>query len=354
MSGIRRAGAIALGAALVLSLAACGNTNAADEVAGGGAGTGATGDNIVITYNSPEQWGNFGNVLREFTADTGIQAPNDPKNSGQTLAALQAEKAAPVADVAYTGIAFADQLSQGGLIQPSTPAGVENIPADLKAADGSWYTVHTGTVAFIVNTDYLDGAPVPQSWDDLLKPEYQGKVGYLDPSQAAVGYSVATAANLAHGGDLDNWEHGLEYLSKLKDNGAVTPAQTATAKVSQGEIPILVDTDFNGYQLRDEGVNVEVVIPSDGSLQIPYVVAKVAGAPHGDNADKLLDFYFSEKGQSLFAEGYMRPVIGDIPAAMADKMLPAADYERAATIDYLKQGAVQADFVEQFTSRVGQ
>lgn len=335
-----------LGVATV-ALAACGNTNAADEVAGGDSGS------MVITYNSPEQWGNFGEVHSEFTAQTGINAPNDPKNSGQALAALQAEQSAPVADVVYVGIAFADQLAQADLIDASEPAGAEAVPDDLKSPDGLWHTVHTGTVAFIVNRAHLDGAEVPTSWADLLRPEYRGKIGYLDPSQAAVGYSVATAANIARGGTLDNWEPGLDYLARLRDNGAVTPAQTATSRVAQGEIPILIDTDFNGYQLRDEGADVDIVIPDEGSLQIPYVVAKVKGAPNSDNADTLLDFYFSDTGQGLFAKGYMRPVIGEIPPAMADTMLPEADYERAATIDYRRQGEVQSSFIEEFNNRVG-
>lgn len=341
---------LSITAALSLTLlAACGNTDAGNETANA-----KSGDQSVITYNTPEKWGNYGEVLKVFTDETGIKAPNDPKNSGQTLAALQAEKDAPVADVAYVGIAFANQLAEAELIEASEPKNVDQIPDDLKDADGRWYTVHTGTVAFLVNEDHLDGAPVPKSWADLLKPEYEGKVGYLDPTQAAVGYSVATAANEALGGSLDDWGPGLDYLKKLKANGAVTPAQTATAKVSQGEIPILIDSDFNGYQLRDEGSNVTVVIPEEGSLQIPYVVAKVKGAPHSENADKLLDFYYSEKGQSLFARGYMRPVVGDIPEDMADKMNPSADYERAGTVDYAKQGEVQADFIKQFKAEVGQ
>ena len=338
--------------AAAVALTSCGSADTSAEAPAPAAAAGGSGQ--VITYNSPAEWGNYGEVLSTFTAKTGIAAPNDPKNSGQTLAALQAEKDAPVADVAYAGIAFGDQLVQSGVLQPYTPAGSEAVPADLKADDGSWTAVHTGTIAFLVNTDHLDGAPVPTSWADLTEPEYAGKVGYLDPTQAAVGYSVATAANEALGGSLDDWAPGLAYLKALKANGAVTPAQTATAKVAQGEIPILIDTDFNGYKLRDSGANVEVVIPAEGSLLVPYVVGMVAGAPDADNARTLLDYYFSTEGQQLFAKGYMRPVIGDLPADMTAKMLPAADYERATTVDYVQQGEVQPRFIEQFKAEVGQ
>lgn len=337
-------------ACAALSLAGCSAASPAASPSTTGAHP-KDGD-IVVSYNSPKNWGNFGEVLADFTAETGIQAPNDPKNSGQALAALQAEKSAPVADTVYVGIAFADQLVKAGVLQKYTPAGTDGVPADLKSSDGYWTTVHTGTVAFVVNKDALGGADVPTSWSDLLKPEYQGKVGYLDPTQAAVGYSVATAANLAMGGSLDDWAPGLGYLEKLRANGAVTPAQTATAQVSSGEIPILIDTDFDGYNLRDKGADVEVVIPQEGSLQMPYVVGLVAGAPHPDNGKTLLDYYFSSEGQATFAKGYMRPVIGSEPDGIQSTVLPASDYERAKTVDYTKMGQQQSAFSALYTSQV--
>ena len=333
-----------------LTLTACGNA----DISGEEPQTTATGEaGTVITYNSPAEWGNFGEVLSTFSEETGISAPNDPKNSGQALAALQAEAAAPVADSAYVGIAFAEQLVAADLLSPYTPEGAEAIDEDLRDPDGRWHALHTGAVAFIVNKDHLGDAEVPRSWEDLTRPEYRGKVGYLDPTQAAVGYSVATAANEAMGGDLDDWGPGLEYLSRLRENGAVTPAQTATALVGQGEIPILIDTDFNGYKLRDEGIDVEVVIPDEGSLLIPYVVGLVNGGPNRENAERLHDFYFSEAGQQLFARGYMRTVIGSVPEEMASRMLPDDDYARAVTVDYVRQGEVQEDFNAAFVAEVG-
>lgn len=332
-----------------LTLAACGadatseaSTDLAHE---------ADGD-MVVTYNSPAEWANFGEVLSEFSDLAGIAAPNDPKNSGQALAALQTESAAPVADVVYVGIAFANQLVEADLLQPYTPAGAENLDDSNKSPDELWHTVHSGTVAFLVNTDALGDVPVPQSWEDLLDPQYEGMVSYLDPAQAAVGYSVATAANEALGGDLDDWEPGLDYLSKLADNGATTPAQTATASLAQGEIPILIDADFNGYNLQQDGSNIEVVIPEEGSLEIPYVVGLVKGAPHPNNGRNLLDFYFSEAGQKLFSEGFMRPAGEPFPEEVADDVLPASEYERVETVDYAKMGEVQSDFVAEYDQRV--
>ncbi len=352
---------IRLALVMVLSvlIAACGSTPPAQprgaEVGAGTseAGNGPTSD-IVVSYNSPTEWANWGAVLRAFTEETGIRAPSDPKNSGQTLAALQAEAANPQADAAYYGIVFGIEAADKGLVASYKPPHFDEIPAPLKDADGRWMTIHQGAVAFLVNTDELGGAPVPRCWKDLLDEQYAGKVGFLDPTQAAVGYSVSTAANLAMGGSLDNWDPGIEYLSKLRDNGLILPAQTATAMVQQGEIPILIDADFNGYKLRNvDEAPVEVVIPCEGSISIPYVISLVKDAPHPEAGKKFIDFTLSDKGQKLFAESYVRPV-GDVALdpEITEQMLPASEYERVTAPDFAKMKQVQSDFTTRWKSEV--
>ena len=59
------------------------------------------------------------------------------------------------------------------------------------------------------------GLKKPESWKDLLKPEYKGLIGYLDPASAFVGYVGAVAVNQALGGTLDNFTPGINYFKAL-------------------------------------------------------------------------------------------------------------------------------------------
>lgn len=309
---------------------------------------------VVVSYNSPTQWANWGAVLQAFTDKTGIEAPSDPKNSGQTMAALEAEAQAPQADTAYFGIVFGIEAAKKGLLADFTPDYFDEIPANLKDPKGRWFTIHQGSIAFIVNTDEIGDAPIPSSWKDLLDPMYAGKVGFLDPTQAAVGYSVYTAGNLALGGSLDNWDPGVSYFKKLMDNGLILPAQTATAMVQQGEIPILIDADFNGYKLKYiDNASVEVVIPEEGSISIPYVISLVKGAPNEENGKKLLNFAMSDEGQKLFTESYLRPIRNiEVDPEISAKMLPPADYERVIFPDFAGMRDVQAEAIDRWRSEV--
>ena len=70
-----------------------------------------------------------------------------------------------------------------------------------------------------------------------------------------------------------------------------------------GEIPILLDYDFNAYRAKyKDHANVEFVIPQEGTIAVPYVMSLTAGAPHADNAKKVLDCVLSDEGQSILAD----------------------------------------------------
>jgi len=78
----------------------------------------------------------------------------------------------------------------------------------------------------MVNKDALGGKPVPKCWNDLLKRDYKGLVGYLDPSSAFVGYVGAVAVNRALGGSLDNFDKVIAYFKALQKNQPIVPKQT--------------------------------------------------------------------------------------------------------------------------------
>lgn len=309
---------------------------------------------IVITYNTPQQWVNWGNVLTEYSNKTGVTAPNDNKNSGQTLTALIAEKSAPLADVAYLGIVFGMKAVPEGVLTEYKPAGFDKIDPALKNENGLYTTVHFGSIAILANTEALGSLPVPQSWNDLLDPKYKGKIGFLDPTSSAVGYSVCVAINTAMGGTLDNFDPLFTYLEELKKNDVIFPKQTSTAKLMKGEIPILIDADFNGYTLlHEQNGPIEIVIPQEGSLRIPYVVGLVKDGPNPENGKKLIDFLFSDEGQQLFAKGYVRPINTEaLTDEIKSKFLPDSDYDRVVDVDYDLMASVQSIFNDRWMEEI--
>ncbi|WP_394947599.1 extracellular solute-binding protein [Xanthobacter variabilis] len=308
----------------------------------------------AICYNCPPEWANWGEMLKKIHAKLGIEIPGDNKNSGQAVAQIIAERQSPVADIAYLGINAGISAAKQDLVEAWKPARFAEIPAGLKDPEGRWWAVHQGTLGFFVNVDALNGAPVPACWADLKKPEYRGLVGYLDPTSAAVGYVSAVAINTALGGSFENFTPAVEYLKALSANDAITTKQTSYARVVSGEIPILLDYDFNAYRAKyTEKGKFAFVLPCEGSVSFPYVMTLVKGAPHAENAKKVLDYLLSDEGQLFWSTAYLRPALPvAMPEQIAEKFLPASEYERAKAVDWAAAQAAQADFSKRYLNEV--
>jgi putative spermidine/putrescine transport system substrate-binding protein len=308
----------------------------------------------AICYNCPPEWADWGTQLKAIANDTGIQVPQDNKNSGQALAQMVAEQGNPVADVVYYGVSFGIQADSAGVITSYKPAHWDEIPAGMKDPNGKWVALHSGTMGFMVNVDALGGAPVPKSWDDLLKPEYKGMIGYLDPASAFVGYVAAVAVNQAKGGNMQDFTPALNWFKKLQANQPIVPKQTAYARLISGEIPILLDYDFNAYRAKyKDHANVTFVIPQEGTVTVPYVISLVKNAPHEANGKKVIDYVLSDKGQAIWANAFLRPVRTSAMSAQAKAFfLPDSDYARAQTVDYQQMADAQKAFSAKYLSEI--
>ncbi|HXG03440.1 MAG TPA: ABC transporter substrate-binding protein [Candidatus Binatia bacterium] len=308
----------------------------------------------VICYNCPPEWADWASQLRAIREATGITVPHDNKNSGQALSQLIAEKARPVADIVYYGVTFGIQAKKEGVVAPYKPAHWNEIPDGLKDPEGHWFTIHSGTLGLFVNVDALGGRPVPRGWKDLLKPEYRGMVGYLDPTSAFVGYVGAVAVNQALGGSLEDFTPAITYFKELQRNAPIVPKQTSYARVLSGEIPILFDYDFNAYRARwKDRANAAFVIPVEGTVIVPYVMSLVKNGPNPDGARKVLDHLLSDRGQAVWANAFLRPVRAAAISREAEaRFLPASEYARARTVDYARMAQVQEAFARRFQQEV--
>ncbi|SDN49419.1 ABC transporter substrate-binding protein [Afipia sp. GAS231] len=308
----------------------------------------------VICYNCPPEWADWASMLKAIKADLNYDIPHDNKNSGQALAQILAEKANPVGDIGYFGVTFGMKAKAQDALEPYKPANWDQVPAGLKDADGYWTTIHSGTLGLFVNKDALGGKPVPACWKDLLKPDYKGMVGYLDPSSAAVGYVGAVAINLALGGSDKNFDPAINFFKELRKNDPIVPKQTSYARVVSGEMPILLDYDFNAYRAKySEKGNFEFVIPCEGSVVFPYVVGLVKNAPDKDKAKKVMDYLLSDKGQAIWTNAYLRPARPiELPEAVKSKFLPDSDYARAKSVDWGQMENMQKGFVDRYLAEV--
>lgn len=295
-----------------------------------GCGPGEAPERVVIQYDNIPNYANWGGVVEAYYQRTGVRIPADMKASSVALAAIEAERDNPRADCAYYSGAIGYLAAAKGLHAAYKPAGWNRIPANLKAPDGTWWTVHTAHLALLVNTDALDGKPVPRSFADLLKPMYKGLVVYDDPRATGTGFTFVAGINQVLGGG-ENMNRGFDYLKALDDNVLKYPQENSYNELLRGEIAIWINADGNGLQARHaDGAPVETVIPAEGTIAMPLVMGMVKDGPHPQATRKYLSWLLTDEAQMLFARAFFRPVTDvELPPDLAAKFPPAQAYAKA-------------------------
>ena len=306
----------------------------------------ALAEQTVIQYDCIPNYANWGGVTKAYQKKTGVVVPPDMKGSSPSMAALEAERKNPKADCAYYSGAIGFQAASKGLHESYKPKGWEKIPAALKDPNGTWWTVHTGHVAILVNTRALKGKPVPRSFADLLKPIYKGLVVYDDPRFNGTGFTFVAGINAVLGGRKD-LKAGFDYLKKLDPNILKYAKENSYNELLRGEIPIWINADGNGLKAKNvDKAPIEVVIPAEGTVTMPLVMGLVKGAPHLAAAKKYLDWLLTGEAQLLMAESFFQPVVPiKLDAALQAKFPPKSAYAKAKVIP-LDQMAAQADQIK--------
>jgi putative spermidine/putrescine transport system substrate-binding protein len=286
-------------------------------------------EGMVVSFDTGPTWANWAAQFAAFKKRyPEIEIVYNDIGSGATVVALDKARNRPQADTAYYFAASAIDAVNKGVVAAFKPVNFEKLPAVFRDPDGKWFTIHSLTVAFVVNTKLVKN--VPQSWADLLKPEYKNSIVYLDPRSTGVGQVGVLAANFGAGGDMTNVQPGLDYLAKLHKAGNVLRVLGTTpyAQFVKGEIPIWISYENDGLKAKyTDGLGdaVAVVIPKEASAAAPYAISLVEKGPNPNTAKLWLNFIMTDFGQGIFAQGFVRPSVPGVklPDSVADK-LPAA------------------------------
>jgi putative spermidine/putrescine transport system substrate-binding protein len=306
----------------------------------------ARAEGMLTTIALPHDWCNYGEVIAGFKKKYPEIAVNElapDAGSADELEAVRANKGntGPQApDVLDIGLAFGPQAKDEGLLMPYKVSTWDEIPAEVKDADGYWYGDYYGVLAFGVNKDLVKNTPA--SWEDLKKPEYAKSVALSgDPRTGNEPLLAVMSASMAAGGKpgKETAEMGMAYFAELNKSGNFVPVGAKTGTIAQGQTPIAVAWDYNLMAWRDQMAGnppMDVIVPSSGVVAGVYVQAISAYAPHPNAAKLWMEYIYSDEGQIGWLKGYCHPIrfnamaaAGKLPKELLDKLPPAAAYEKA-------------------------
>jgi iron(III) transport system substrate-binding protein len=261
-------------------------------------------------------------------------------STGIITAKLLAEKDNPQADVIWGTAATSLLLcDQNNMLAGYNPVGIEKIKPgfkDEKNKQAHWVGIKAWMTGIVGNTIEMKriGLTMPESYVDLIKPEYKGYIVMPNPASSGTGFLTVSAII-----QLMGEEEGWKYLDKLHDNIAIyTHSGSKPAKMAgSGEFPIGISFAYRGFKQKDKGEPVTVAFPEEGSGWDLEANALIKKPRIKKNAKVFLDWAISEDAMKMYSQVY--PVIAtDMKVTVPEgypqdpiKQLIRNDFDWAAT-----------------------
>lgn len=229
-----------------------------------------SGDTIII-YSSAEQFRNdeMQRQLNEEFPDQNIYVMYMP--TAKSAAKIGAEGEDTDADIVMAmETAYLEKIKDNlDLVEDLSTLDYLD---DMHAPDGKYVIWERQAGSIVVNKTVLEkyNLPVPETYEDLLKPEYKNLIAMPDPKSSGTGYFF-------YKGLVNQWgeEKALEYFDRLAENvKQFTESGSGPIKLlKQQEVAVGLALTFQGVNELNDGNDFQIIQPEFGS---PYSLTGTA------------------------------------------------------------------------------
>jgi iron(III) transport system substrate-binding protein len=273
-------------------------------------------------------------------------------SSGEALTRLRNERENPQFDIWWGGPvdSFIAAKEEGLLEAYDSPNADAILDKNLMLdADNYWAGIYVGSLGFATNENWLaehPGVEPPRSWDDLLKPEFQGQIMVAHPSSSGTSYT-AICTILQMRGEEAGWDYVTRYAGQVLQ---FTKSGAAPAKfVGQGEAAIGIVFSHDIVAEQEKGSPLLLTFPEEGTGYEIGGMGIIAGAKNIENAKKWFDWALMPETQEMGPtyQAYQAPTV-----AGAEASLPELLEVNLIEYDFQWCGENKKDFVDKFTNEV--
>ena len=252
----------------------------------------------VVVYSSMESSISDG-IAAYFKKKTGLEMDYWRGSSTKVLDRALSEHRAgkPLFDVAIT---IADPMflmqREGVFAKYDSPAAAEYPKALIDPNLGPNY--RTLLIGIVYNKDVIKPADAPKSLEDLVKPQFKGKVIMPDPTQHTTTTQwVASLPKLMGKDRADKFIRDLAATKPILAESLLPPVERAVS----GEVPIAITLLHYTYVFRQQGAPLDYVrmprLLGDGNY-----VALGNKAPHPNAGKAFIDYFLDDECMSLMSK----------------------------------------------------
>lgn len=161
---------------------------------------------------------------------------------------------------------------------------------NLEFDPGNKYTIpyQAGTDAIVVNTEKVTN--LPQSWADLWKPEYAGKMVFLDDSRATIGLTLLTLGYDVNTTDPKQLDEAKAKLAELVPGIKLFDSDSPKTALIAGDVDLGMTWTAEALLAQQENPAIQYIYPTEGPIVWQDNWAMLATAPHADAAYAWLNY----------------------------------------------------------------
>jgi len=304
---------------------------------------------LVYTALETDQLKAYQEAFNKAHPDIAIKWVRD--STGIITAKILAEKANPQADVVM-GLAASSLVlfDVEGMLLPYAPKNIGAIKAQYKdpKSPPAWFgmDVWGATVCFNTVEAAKQNLPKPETWKDLTKPVYKGKIVMPNPASSGTGF-FDVAAWLQLWGETDGWK----YMDALHENIAqyTHSGSKPCVMAGSGEFPIGISFEYRANTIKAKGGPIDLIFPKEGLGWDLEAVGIMKNTKKLDAAKTFADWSSSKEANELYAANF---AIVAVPGVA--KPLPniPADYEqRLAKNDFAWSAKNRERILAEWTKR---
>jgi len=296
----------------------------------------------VVLYSSVDE-----TFLRQIVADYAQKFGRDVQVVGDSEAGkttglinrIRLEKDRPRADVWWSSEqAQTMLLARENLLAPYDSPTAHDIPAKFRDPANLWtgFALRARVVAY--DPQRTRPAALPPTWHDFASHEWAGRVALANPLFGT------TRTHVAAMDALWGTDQFRVFISALAEAHATIADGNSAAvrKLLDGDVELAFTDSDDVITAQAKGASLAMIFPDmgdGGTLVIPNTVALVAGAPHPDEARKLIDYILSADVEEALArsESANYPVRESLRRKLDIDPPPASTIGFAAIADHMPE-----------------
>lgn len=231
---------------------------------------------------------------------------------------VRSERANPQADVWFGGPSLIFALAaRDSLLACWRPSWAEAIAPRARGAGDCYFAAYETPAAILYAEKVVPPDSAPQDWDDLLDPQWKGKLIIRDPLASGTMRAVFGLIILRGLKATGDTAAGFAWLRRLDGQAKeyVQNPALVSEKIARQEALVTVWDLPDVLISRRRGMPVGYVFPKSGTVAIEDGIGIVRNGKHADVARTFVEFVGSVEMQLAAArEVYRLPARLDLPA----------------------------------------